>query len=208
MSTTTYSETLDEQELNERRIIIKNTKKMEYNFIEKNLDLNHNEMTFCKNKDGETVDSDGKPIKFISSINQSRVINRVLAETTRSVSESDKYDDSDNSITRAKRIYSRKKENLKILSTIFNNGGHMVIYFKYVTSNGNAPKSADVSSKKVLTFIQNLRDAYNKAEVIYQDDKRYLKLPEYFNKTMVKLGIFNSEDHLCHDFQHREHKAD
>lgn len=189
--TTMQSENLDKTALNERRIIIRNTKRMEDNFIKKNIDLNKEEMTNCR-------DQYGKQTSFISSKTQEHVINRILAETTRSVSESDKYDSSDNSVARAKRIYSRKKENLKILSTVFNNGGHMVKYFKYATRSGDISSKA-VTSQLVRNFIDRLRNAYRQAEVIYIDGERHLKMPENFTKSMVKLNIFEHEDQLCLD---------
>lgn len=184
------------QESVERSRIIRNTKRMEEDLIRKNLDLNKNEMTHCKDKDN-------KPTSFISSKTQEQVIHKVMAATTKSVMESDKYDDTDNSVARAKRIYSRKKENLKILTTIFNNGGHMVKYFKYVTRSGNVA-NPDIDERRIRSFINRLRDAYHNAEIVELEGKRMLKLPIEFRETMLKLSIFTDTEQLIEDFQFQQ----
>lgn len=178
----------------ERSRIIRNTKIMEHNFMVKNLDLNKNYMDFCEDRDGNET-------KFIFSKTQENVMNRILAEVTRSVSESDFYDDTDTAIKRAKRIYSRKKEIIKIMTTVFDNGGHMVKYFKYITRSGTVT-SSDITQKHVRNFIKRLRDSYNDAEVIVIDDERYLKPQDRFMNAMVKLDIYESDDTLRHDYQH------
>lgn len=176
------------QESVERSRIIRNTKRMEEDLIRNNLDLNKNEMTHCKDKDNN-------PTTFISSKTQEQVIHKVMAVTTKSVMESDKYDETDTSVSRAKRIYSRKKENLKIITTIFNNGGHMVKYFKYVTRSGNVA-NPEIDDRRIKSFINRLRDAYHNAEIIEVDNHKMLKLPIDFSDTMLKLNIFEKENQL------------
>ncbi len=178
--------------------IIRNTKKMEDNFIKNNLDLNNKRIEGC-------TDIDGNETKFIFSKRQELVINKVLAITTKSVIESDKYDESDNSIARAKRIYSRKKENIKIISTLLSNGGHMVKYFKYVTKCGEIP-SPTVTDKHIRNFIDKLRTAYRNAEIIEVDGKRMLRPSIEFRTSMVKLKIYNDIDHMVEDFQYNNQK--
>lgn len=191
---TTQHKELNKEEKIELSRILKNTKRMEDDFVNQNLDLNKNKMTFC-------VDKEGNETTFISSKTQLQVLNKIFATTTRSVTENDKYDVTrDSQISRAKRIYSRKKENIKLLTTLFNNGGHMVRYFKYVTCSGNV-SSKDVTPQRIRSFIDRLRNAYNDAEVIEKDGKRYLLTPIEFRETMVKLDIYKDIDHLCEDFQ-------
>lgn len=180
----------------ELKRIIRNTKKMEEDFIKNNLDLNKNKFT-------ESTDIDGNKTIFISSKTQEQVINKILAATTKSVMESVVYDNTDNSISRAKRIYSRKKENLKIISTIFKNGGHMVKYFKYVTQSGNV-SAPTVTEKRIRCFIDRLRNAYRAAEVFHEDGKRMIIIPLEFRETMVKLNIYNSLDYIIEDFQNKD----
>lgn len=178
----------------ERSRIIRNTKIMEHNFMVKNLDLNKQYMDFC-------VDRDGNKAHFLSSKTQQNLMNRILAEVTRSVSESDVYDDTDTAVKRAKRIYSRKKEIIKIVTTLFDNGGYLVRYFKYVTSK-NTITSSDINQQHVRNFIKRLRDGYNNAEVVMVDEDRFIKPQERFSKAMVKLDIYDSEDVIRHDYQH------
>ncbi len=191
MTNATAEKTKDESV--ERSRIIRNTKRMEEDFIRKNMDLNKNEMTHCKDKDN-------KKTTFISSKTQEQVIHKIMASTTKSVIESDRYDETDNSISRAKRIYSRKKENIKIITTIFNNGGHMVKYFKYVTKSGNVA-NPEIDDRRVRSFIKRLRDAYHQADIIQVDGKRMMKPPIEFLETMVKLNIFENTELVIEDFQ-------
>jgi len=177
----------------ERSKIIRNTKIMEHNFIVKNIDLNRNFMDFCEDRDGNKTN-------FIFSKTQENVINRILAEVTRSVSQSTYYDESDTAIKRAKRIYSRKKEIIKILTTVFDNGGHMVKYFKYITKSGTVT-SRDITQKHVRNFIKRVRDSYNESEVHIIEDERYIQPQERFMKSMVKLNIYKNEETLRHDYQ-------
>lgn len=192
-NTTANATDSTKQESVERSRIIRNTKRMEEDFIKKNLDLNKNEMTHCKDKDNNKT-------TFISSKTQEQVIHKLMASTTKSVMESDKYDERDNSVSRAKRIYSRKKENLKIITTVFNNGGHMVKYFKYVTKSGNVA-NPEIDDRRIRSFINRLRDAYNHAEIIKVENKRMMRLPIEFRETMVKLSIFKDNEQLVEDFQ-------
>lgn len=193
MTTATQSNLSTEEKIELSRIL-RNTKKMENNLTKHNLDLNKNKMDHC-------IDKDGNATTFISSKTQFQVLNKVLAATTKSVTESDKYDpEQDSSITRAKRIYSRKKENIRILTTMFNNGGHMVRYFKYVTRSGDISAEV-VTPKRIRDFIERLRVAYKDAEVIEKDGKRFLKPSLEFRETMLKLNIYDSVEHMCEDFQ-------
>ena len=178
--------------------IIRNTKKMEEYFIKNNLDLNKNKIQGCTNVDGEDTN-------YIFSKRQELVINKILAVTTKSVVENDKYDHTDSSIARAKRIYSRKKENIKIISTLIPNGGLMVKYFKYVTKCGEIP-SPKVTDKHIRNFIDKLRNAYHNAEVVYVDNKRMLLTPIEFRTAMEKLNIYDDIDHMVEDFQYVEFK--
>lgn len=191
---TNQREDLTKEQKIELSRILRNTKRMEDDLIKNNLDLNKEEMTFC-------VDKDGNKTSFISSKTQIQVLNKVFANTTRSVTESDRYDpDRDSAISRAKRIYSRKKENIRILTTLLNNGGHMVRYFKYVTCSGDI-SSPQVTPQRVRSFIDRLRNAYNEAEVIEKDGKTYLLTPIEFRETMVKLNIYPSIDHMFEIYQ-------
>lgn len=174
--------------------IIRNTKLMEHNFISRNLDLNRNELDFCKNSLNEKIN-------FISSKTQINLMNRLLAEVTKSVIENDTYDETDTNIKRAKRIYSRKKEIIKIITTLFDNGGFMVKYFKYVTKSGSVT-SKDITGKHIRNFIMKLRSAYNGAQIMDVEGDRYIKPDDKFIASMVKLDIYSGDDLIRHDFQY------
>lgn len=169
-------------------LIVKNTKIMERDFIENNLDLNKEFISGC-------TDVNGNATNFISSHTQEYIINKVFAEVTRSVMNSPFYDDTDTSIAKAKRIYSRKKEIIRNLITLFDNGGYVVKFYKYVTRSGNV-YAKTVEHKDVRKFISQLHHAVKDAEIVVVDGVQMLKLPEQFLNTMVKLGIYENVDVL------------
>lgn len=174
--------------INKTSQVIQNTKNMEHNFIVKNLNTRNKYMDFCRNSKNEHTN-------FICSKTQTFLLNKILSEITLSVSDSLVYDDTDTSLSRAKRIYSRKKEILNIISVLFDNGGFMVRYFKYINKI-NSINSYTVTKGSVINFIKRIREAYNNAYKDSVDLEIYIKPKEDFVDLMIKLKIYNEDNKM------------
>ena len=168
-----------------RKIIYRNTKRMEYNFVEKNLDPNGYFIENCINNYGEKVN-------FIFSRKQRVLLNLLFSEITSSVMETDLSNNMNSSENRAKRIYSRKKELIKNLITLFDDGSLMLKYFKYITNTKDI-LSKSIKKESIRLFLIRIHNAVKHSDRLNINGVEKIILPNYFVLPLLKLNIYNEE---------------